>query len=338
MKRKISLPSKLTSAPVNLSQMAAHPAKPANRPSCSTSCEAGVSPSAPRAPGNSSIVDATVLATAQAKMEPPPQAPSLLGTSPHQVSLTSCLGSGQLRNKLLHLLRPPTPDFDAQAGSAVAAQQLRVRALLPSTCFHATPSIRSALRLAVPLEWMARHEGGIHCQLPPKRSRPSTTTSSLQASTMPGWIRSKSLIITFRGDSSTSFPTNPRHSTLQGPPSTRQDTCPRARCSVVATRVKWTATPAGTRSQGEGKTKSAKEDHPEQLRWDLRESTRRARGQCQPSSRPSLGPDHGHPGCVNSCEDVTVPEVRFNTRSFLMLPANPCSIRARSLPVHGMLV
>ena len=73
--------------------------------------------------------------------------------------------------------------------------------------------------------------------------------------------------------------------------------------------------------QGERKTKSAKEDHPEQLGWDFRESSRRACGQCQPNSRPSLGPDHGHPGCVNSCEDVTVPEVRFDTRGCLMLPA-----------------
>ena len=112
MKRKISQPSKLTSAPVHLNQRAAHGAKPANRPSCSTSCE-GVSPSAPRAPGNSSIVDATVLATTQAKMDPT-QTPSLLGTSPQQVCLASCLGSGQLRNKLLRLLRPPTLDFDAQ--------------------------------------------------------------------------------------------------------------------------------------------------------------------------------------------------------------------------------
>ena len=36
-----------------------------------------------------------------------------------------------------------------------------------------------------------------------------------------------------------------------------------------------------------------------------------------------LGTDHGHPGCVNSCEEVAVPEVRFNTRGCFMLPPVP---------------
>ena len=289
MKRKISQPSKLTSAPVHLNQRAAHRAKPANRPSCSTSCEARVSPiSTTRtwqlkhrgcdSPGHRTSQDGA-----------PPQTPSLLGTSPQQVCLASCLGSGQLRNKLLRLLRPPTPNFDAQhdqACSAVVAHQLRARALLPSTCF---PQPRQS----------DQHSPGIH----------HAWLDQVQVSDHH-----------VRSDSSTSFWTNPRHSTLQSPPSTCQDSCPRARCSVVATRVKWTATPAGTRSQGERKTKSAKD-------WGgiFGESARRACGQCQPSSRPSLGPDHGHPGCVNSCEDVTVPEVRFDTRGCLMLPAIPAA-------------
>ena len=49
---------------------AAHPARPANRHSCSMSCDGGVSPSEPRAPGNSNMVEATARAAAHAKIEP----------------------------------------------------------------------------------------------------------------------------------------------------------------------------------------------------------------------------------------------------------------------------
>ena len=181
---------------------------------------------------------------------------------------------------------------------------------------NATP-IRLALRLGMPSQRivLTRVASTANCA-PPKRGKPSTTTSSLRVSTTPGWIKSRSLIITFVV--------------------TCQDSCPRARCSVVATRVKWTATPAGRRSQGERKTKSVKEDHPEQLGWDFRESARRACGQCQPSSIPSLRPDHGRPGCVNSCKDVTIPKVRFDTRG-CHAASHPCN-GARNLQVHGMVV
>ena len=98
-----------------------------------------------------------------------------------------------MRNKLLRLLRPPTPDFDAQhdhACSAVVPHQLRVLALRSfrrRASHNGTPSIRSALRLAVPSERMAltRVASIANCA-PPKRSRPSTTSSSLMASTTPG--------------------------------------------------------------------------------------------------------------------------------------------------------
>ena len=42
-----------------------------------------------------------------------------------------------------------------------------------------------------------------------------------------------------------------------------------------------------------------------------------------------------HPGCVTSCEDVTVPEVRFNTRSCLMLPAVPAASGLEVFPFTG---
>ena len=57
----------------------------------------------------------------------------------------------------------------------------------------------------------------------------------------------------------------------------------------VATRVKWTATLAGTCSQGNGKAKSAKKDHPGQFGRDLRDLVRGASGQCQGQRAPPRG-------------------------------------------------
>ena len=71
----------------------------------------------------------------------------------------------------------------------------------------------------------------------------------------------------------------------------------------------------------QGKTKSAKEDHPEELGWDLREP---ARGGTW-TMPTSLRPDQGRPGCVFLCEEVAVPEAQLNTRSCLMLPPIPAA-------------
>ena len=299
MKRKISQPSKLTSAPVHLSQRAAHRAKPANGPA--------------RHPvrQESHHQHHAHLATQASWMLQswPPHKPRWSPTSnakpARHVSETSkshlLPWLGPTENKLLRLLRPPTPDFDAQhdqACSAVVAHHLRVRALFPSTCFpqsHPVNPISSPSGGAVGTD--GAHDGGTHCQLCATEKGQTIQHHFQSFGINHAWLDQVQVFDHHvRNDSSTSFPTNPRHSTFQSPRSTCQDSCPRARCSVVATRIKWTATPAGTRNQGDRKTKSAKEDHPEQLGWDLRESARRACGQCQPNSRPSLGPDNGHPG------------------------------------------
>ena len=87
---------------------------PANWPSCSTSCEAGASPSAPRAPWQLKHCGCHSPGHGTSQYGTPPETPSLLDTSAHQVGLSSCLDRGQLRNKVLRLLRPLAPDFDAQ--------------------------------------------------------------------------------------------------------------------------------------------------------------------------------------------------------------------------------
>ena len=195
------------------------------------------------------------------------------------------------------LLQPPTPDVDAQHDHLRLwpTNSRNMRPIRRCASHNATPSIRSTLRLGA-VGTDGAHEGGIRCQL--------CATEEGQAIHHPSSLRHPPLtfVMTRPPASRQTLATN----TLQSPPSTCQDSCPRA---------------AGTRSQRERKTKSAKEDHPEQLGWDLRESARWACGQCQPNSRPSLGPGQGHPDCVNSCQDVIVPEVRFDTRSCLLLPA-----------------
>ena len=67
------------------------------------------------------------------------------------------------------------------------------------------------------------------------------------------------------GDASTGFPTHPSGGTFQSVASTTQHPCLRASCSVVATGVKWTATPADARGGGgEGNPKALKEEHSEE--------------------------------------------------------------------------
>ena len=127
------------------------------------SCEAGCHhQSAPRAPGNSSIVDGH--GTSQNRA--PPQMPSLLGTFPQQICLASCLCPGQLKNKLLRFLQPPTPDFDAQHDHLRLwpTNSKNMRPIRRCASNNATPSIGSTLRFCA-VGTNGAHEGGIRCQL-----------------------------------------------------------------------------------------------------------------------------------------------------------------------------
>ena len=138
---------------------------------------------------------------------------------------------------MFRLLRPPTSDFDAQHDQAWFGT-----CALPVDVLSTTPP-RQSDHLYVWNRWRSRRW---HCA--PPKSRPSTIISSLRIHH--GWLDQ----VQVSDHRVPAYRKNPRHSILQGPPSTRRDSC--ARCSVVATRVKWTATPTGTCSQGEGKTKS----------------------------------------------------------------------------------
>ena len=88
---------------------------------------------------------------------------------------------------------------------------------------------------------------------------------------------------------------------------------------VVATRIKWTATPASSRSQGERQTKASKEQNPEELRLNdvgglmgqhvRRQSfpqVRRGTAQRLSEEPPSVGRP-GHHGNVS--QHVTLPRV-----------------------------
>ena len=73
------------------------------------------------------------------------------------------------------------------------------------------------------------------------------------------------------GDAGTCLATDPGSSDFNRETPTAQDTCPRARCVVVAKDVEWTATPAGTRRQGQRKPEVAKKKDTEKLRRETRE-------------------------------------------------------------------
>ena len=146
MKQKISQPSELTSAPVHLNQRAAHPAPHPVRQECHHQHHA-------HAPGNSSIVDATVLATAQANMRAPPQT-----TKPvRHVSATSLshlvpwLGPTE-KQTVASLAttdhRTSTPNTTRRALRLWPINSGYVRSFRRRASHNATPSIRSALRLA----------------------------------------------------------------------------------------------------------------------------------------------------------------------------------------------
>ena len=116
-------------------------------------------------------------------------------------SLSFLSRSGQLRNKMLHLLRPLDPDFDAQHDQ----RALRLLPISSGTCAPSfdvlpTTSPRQSDQLSV---WRCRRNGWRSREWHPmplarhQRGRPSTTTSSLRASTTPGWVRSRSLVNTF---------------------------------------------------------------------------------------------------------------------------------------------
>ena len=122
--------------------LASSPHQTTKRQSLSTSCGAGVSPSAPLAPGNSSNVEATARATVHAKEGSPPQSPRLLGT--HSLRFVRPLASDFHRKHCKgrpSVQLPPLRFFFLQTKLKEKTQQVRVSG--PPT---GKPVIRNHLR------------------------------------------------------------------------------------------------------------------------------------------------------------------------------------------------
>ena len=101
------------------------------------------------------------------------------------------------------------------------------------------------------------------------------------------------------GDSSTCFSADSGSATLQWKPTATQDPCVSTSSPVMATRVKWLATPASCRRQGKRAPKATKEQHPKTLR---------VKTSCKRHWR-SEERDAGHGTSLRSCQSlVSVPQ------------------------------
>ena len=207
-----------------------------------------------------------------------PETPGSLCTFAYQGCLSSCLGPGQLGDKTAHLVRPQAPNFNGKqnkTGSAEMSQKLCVHPLLLAPSFPKRNTIHLS---SSPSGRAICPQGTDECCIYGHlcASKKKTVSHYFQSSAVchPTLGQVKISDHDVRGNSPPCFSANPCHNALQRPSSTSPHTCPRARCTVVATRVKWTAKPAGTRRQGKGKAKLAKKDHAEMLGRELGEPAR----------------------------------------------------------------
>ena len=92
-------------------------------------------------------------------------------------------------------------------------------------------------------------------------------------------------------DSCPSFATNPCCCAFHREPSSSQDPCPCASCSVVTTGIEWTATPAEARGQWQRKTQTSQQQNTEQSGVNASERTGRTSLQRCSSSRTTLRPE-----------------------------------------------
>ena len=119
------------------------------------------------------------------------------------------------------------------------------------------------------------------------------------------------------------FATYPCGCTLQSKPSPSQDSCSGTSCTVVAKGVEWTATPAVAPRKGQGKTKAAKEEDPEQLRLNPGLHVARRRAESHPSSWATLRAHQRQLTVRKKWEVLRHSEILFHAGRGLVLPSTP---------------
>ena len=135
------------------------------------------------------------------------------------------------------------------------------------------------------------------------------------------------------GDAGTCLAAHPCSSAFDREAAIGQYTCPRARCAVVAKDVEWTATPAGTRRQGQRKPQAEKK-HAEKLRREAREGRRRHGQEGKSSKRARL---RTHESLLCRCESRPqhfCVEVSLRSLSSEKLPAVGGHTRVHLVKIH----
>ena len=121
-------------------------------------------------------------------------------------------------------------------------------------------------------------------------------------------------------DPSPCLPADASCCALQRKSSAAQHPCQRTRCTVVGTRVEWTATPASGRRQGQRLPKTSEEQHPELLGLERRFRRDRQAGLRETCHWPLLGTEKG---LLRRCEcgpDRLHQETVFHHVRSLLLP------------------
>ena len=94
-----------------------------------------------------------------------------------------------------------------------------------------------------------------------------------------------------RAHTTSCFSANARHDALKcKPPSTEHPRCG-ASCTMVATRIKWTATSATAHRERKCKAKTSEQNNSEKVGWDARLPIGGGHCQCRPCTWSSLRPD-----------------------------------------------
>ena len=200
----------------------------------------------------------------------PPVLPSLTRTASQDTGQAPHFGSGQLAHERPSLLRPSATDFSCQhdqSRAALGSRELRIRPVLQAVSFsQGCPVLTGALTSGFPICTHRGHKSGVDGQLgPPKERQP--IRDHLQPTTI---VRSDSQVQVpdkeIGGNPGPCFPTHPGSGALHRITTTAQHSGSRTRCTVVATRIEWSATPASARSEREGEPETAEQQHPEELR------------------------------------------------------------------------
>ena len=184
--------------------------------------------------------------------------------------------------------------------------------LLRAAC-ATTPSASAAVTV------QCTHQRGVHCQLTSTKEREAVNDHLQPATVRRIWNWQIQIAHHHVGsDASQSLSANARRHAFQ---SKSKHSCPRTCSPVVAKRIDWTAAPAHVKRQGQKQREATQQDHPKQVRRDLREKGRGSDCGNQSCSWACLRPDQCPIARNQPFEEDSVPELSFHSKSNFVLPS-----------------